>query len=333
MRIAILACLVLCSCTGLEISSFPPDASSTDAAPVPSDGQPPPPPPPPGPSRLLAIPPRAQWENANGFCGEMSIQSIALSYGAWISQQVARTVAGGELLLGVNEVTALRALHLDYTLWDSQSAQPQAERFLAWIKDNLQHGVPVIYAVYLSDAGNDADYDHIVPAVGIDATTFGGYDGTDRLAMNTNFGARITKTLASLPATRQSCAVNGANGGCVPRNVDYGVAVRGITDAQRATLPTTMTVAESSEPNVSIGEIARQMTATVTVSGLTAGSSYALLRYDDYRTMPTNATAAQFLASSHTLRTNFVATGPTFTFVDPVTFRSSGATYYRAVRL
>src|SRR5262245_21846437 len=30
------------------------------------------------PSRQLPIPPRDQWPNANGYCGEMSIQSIAL---------------------------------------------------------------------------------------------------------------------------------------------------------------------------------------------------------------------------------------------------------------
>jgi hypothetical protein len=73
------------------------------------------------------------------------------------------------------------------------------------------------------------------------------------------------------------------------------------------------------------------MTATVTVSSLTIGRAYSLLRYDDYRLVPTNATAAQFLASQFTHRTDFTATGPTFTFVDPATFTSSGTTYYRAV--
>ena len=49
------------------------------------------------------------------------------------------------------------------------------------------------------------------------------------------------------------------------------------------------------------------------------------------RKVPTDATAAQFLASQFTRRTDFTATGSTWTFVDPMTFVSSGATYYRAV--
>jgi hypothetical protein len=97
------------------------------------------------------------------------------------------------------------------------------------------------------------------------------------------------------------------------------------------TLPATMMVAGTSEPNVSVGASPSHMTATVTVSGLTAGKSYTLLRYDDYTKVPTNATAAQFLASQFTHRTDFVASGVTWTFVDPTTFLSSGTTYYRAV--
>jgi hypothetical protein len=284
-------------------------------------------------SRQLPIPPRQQWENGDGYCGEMSIQSIALYDGAWISEQVVRSVAGGELLLGVNETVALSRLHLDYSAWDSGAPQPQATGFLAWMKTQLQQGVPVIYAVYLTDGNNDPDYDHIVPAVGIDATTLGGYVATDELASNNNFGARIVAAMGSLPATRQTCANDTAHGGCVPRNVDYGVAVSGVTDLQHATLPVTMTVVGMSEPNVSLGASATQMTATVTVSGLTAGQSYTVLRYDDYRKVPTNSTAAQFLTSQFTHRTDFVATGTSWTFDDPTTFLSSGTTYYRAVPL
>jgi len=188
-----------------------------------------------------------------------------------------------------------------------------------------------MYAVYLTDGNNDPDYDHIVPAVGIDATTLGGYVATDSLASNNNFGAHIVAAFSALPATRRSCAKDSVHGGCIPQNVDYGVAISGVTDTQHATLPITMTVPGSSEPNVSLGATPGQMTATVTVSGLVSGQAYALLRYDDYTTVPTNATAAQFLASQFTHRTDFVANGATWTFVDPTTFDSSGTTYYRAV--
>jgi hypothetical protein len=294
------------------------DASLSDASPA-------------SPSRELAIPPRMQWTNADGYCGEMSIQSIALYDGAWISEQVVRNVAGGELLLGDNEDTALTALHLDHALWDSNGPKPQSQAFLTWIKTELEAGVPVIYGVYLTDGNNDPDYDHIVPAVGITASVAATYDPADMLALNDNFDDRVVRSIGSLAATRSSCASDTAHGGCVPRDVDYGVAVSGVTDAQHATLPVTLTVAGDSEPNVSTGASPLAMTGTVTVSGLVDGRSYALLRYDDLTAVPTNATAAEFLASSFTHRNDFVATGSTFTFVDPMTFQSSGVAYYRCV--
>src|SRR5262249_22016680 len=246
MRIIILTVLAACAGATQDPQSqdasgpMPPDAGrQVDAAQMPDAGMA-------TTSRLLPSPPRQQWENADGFCGEMSIQSIALYNGAWISEQVVRTVAGGELLLGVNEQRALSALHFDYTEWNSNAPQPQATNFLAWMKTQLQQGVPVIYAVYLTDRNNDPDYDHIVPAIGIDAMTFGDYVATDRLTSNNNFDAQIVTSLGSLSATRQGCGKDLAHGGCVPRNVDYGVAVSGITDMQHVTLPVTMTVAGSS---------------------------------------------------------------------------------------
>jgi hypothetical protein len=40
----------------------------------------------------LDIPPRAQWDNNNGYCGECSIQQCALYYGTYISQYRAREI-------------------------------------------------------------------------------------------------------------------------------------------------------------------------------------------------------------------------------------------------
>jgi hypothetical protein len=40
----------------------------------------------------LNIPPRAQWDNNNGYCGECAIQQIALYYGSYISQYNARKI-------------------------------------------------------------------------------------------------------------------------------------------------------------------------------------------------------------------------------------------------
>jgi hypothetical protein len=284
-----------------------------------------------GPSPHLDIPPRQQWQNDGGYCGETSIQAIGLYYGAWISQQVVRTVAGGELLIGVNEETALGALHLAHTTWDTAAPRPQFESFVAWTKSHLEQRVPVVYAIYLTDGINDPDYDHIVPATGITAASASGYRAADTLISSDNFGDRIERSVGGLAGTRSSCTSSSTQGGCIPRDVDYGFAITGITDARSATLPVGIKVPVDHEPNVSVGEAAIPLTASVTVSALQPGHNYALLRYDDYTKVPTAATAAAFLASSYSHRVDFTADGPQWIYADPVSFPSSGATYYRCV--
>jgi hypothetical protein len=58
---------------------------------------------------------------------------------------------------------------------------------------------------------------------------------------------------------------------------------------------------------------------------------YALLRYDDYTKVPTNATAAQYLSSAYGSRQDFTAAAPSWSWADPASFPSDGATYYRCV--
>jgi hypothetical protein len=275
------------------------------------------------PSGPLDIPPRDQWTNGDGYCGETSIQSIGLFYGAWISQQLLRTLAGGELLLGSNETKALDALHFHYSLFANQSAQPQLQSFLAWLESNLTNGVPCVFAAYVTDGNDDPDYDHIMPAVG--------WAPNDVLVFNDNFGDRLMRPASTLSGTRQSCSYDTAHGGCIPAGTDYGVAITGLADDAHATLPVSISVGQSSEPNVSTGASPSAMNAMVTVAGLQPGQSYALLRYDDYTKVPTAATAAQMLTSPYSSRQDFTATASSWSWADPKTFPSNGATYYRCV--
>jgi hypothetical protein len=67
------------------------------------------------------------------------------------------------------------------------------------------------------------------------------------------------------------------------------------------------------------------MNATVTIRSLTAGSSYALLRYNSYQSVPTN----NYLASAYNHATSFTATGPTHTISD--TFMSDATVIYRCI--
>jgi hypothetical protein len=283
------------------------------------------------PAGPLDIPPRNQWPNAGGYCGETSIQSIGLFYGAWISQQVVRTVAGGELLLGKNDTQALDALHFRYTSWSATAPQPQFQDFVVWLKTNLMHGIPCIFAAYVTDGINDPDYDHIMPAVGIQSMGLPGFDPNDVLVFDNNFGAQLMRPVGGLSGTRATCTLDTAHGGCVPEGVDYGVAVSGFLDDAQATLPVSISVGQSSEPNVSTGQAASAMHATVGVSGLVAGQAYALLRFDDYTKVPTSATAAQYLSSAYSSRQDFTAGSPGWTWADPASFPSDGATYYRCI--
>ena len=41
-------------------------------------------------STVLPTQPRTQWDTDGGFCGSLSIQTIALAHGVWISQDIAR---------------------------------------------------------------------------------------------------------------------------------------------------------------------------------------------------------------------------------------------------
>jgi hypothetical protein len=57
-------------------------------------------PPPPGPSLHYIVPdgtvtPFYQWENNNGYCGEVSLMSAGLANGQWVSQYNTRMVCGG----------------------------------------------------------------------------------------------------------------------------------------------------------------------------------------------------------------------------------------------
>ncbi|WP_394849590.1 C39 family peptidase [Pendulispora brunnea] len=282
-------------------------------------------------SNQIDIPPRAQWPNGHGYCGETSIQSIALHYGSWISQKVVRKVAGGEVLLGVNESKTLERLHFGFKNWNSNEPKPQFEAFSVWLKSHLRQGHPAIFAVYLADGTDDPDYDHIVPAVGIEYESASSYDPADTLWFHSNFGHRLHRTMGTLSATRKKCTYDSSAGGCIPRDVDYGTAVTGIVDERSATLPVRLSVDRSDEPNVSKGEAPVQLHATVTASGLVSGRRYALLRYDDYKDVPTDATAAGFLSSNHAARIDFTATAAEWSHADK--FMSDGVAYYRCVPL
>jgi hypothetical protein len=276
-------------------------------------------------SSMLNIPSRIQWPNNDGYCGENSIQMCGLYYGNYISEGLCRTVAGGELLIYVNDTVALEAFSFTYKEWNPNVSSPQYTSYLDWVKGYLYAKQPVIIAVYVSGM-TDPDYDHIIPAIGFEAASVNTYSATDSLTYNTNFDlVPFSRVFSTLYGTRAIADNSAPFPYYVPKNVDYGVAVTGNKDPNHLTKPVHIVLDSTDEPNVSLGVPACILRATITCDSLTPGQSYALLRYNNYLTVPSIA----FNPASANSAVYFTATSITKTVVD--SFMSDSAVFYRCI--
>lgn len=128
---------------------------------------------------------RRQWEENNGYCGEVAAISALLYYGGYVSQYDMRLFSartsgsqtGSEYLVGSNDVYCAGQVKLAASAWSRPSGST-IQDFLVWIKTNIQAGHPVSIGVYMnqylfygskaSNAGDSA-YDHIVPVLAIES--------------------------------------------------------------------------------------------------------------------------------------------------------------------
>ena len=278
----------------------------------------------------LAISARQQWDENNGYCGETSVQSFALYFGTYASQYRVRAFINpdqqSQLLIGVNEQTPLRALHLTFEQWNSEGPSPQWRSYLAWVKRELQQGAPVIGTLYVKGM-HDPDYDHIVPFIGFRSSLdTSRYHASDTLLFNDNYAAAtLARTFTTLAATRR-IANSGRFTYSIPSRVDYGCAVTGIVDTLRETVPVRLQVDRSSEPDLIAGAQPVTLNATVNIRSLVPGKTYSLLRYDDPARVPDSGFLAQ---GGYTSARPFTATAATQTFTDR--FLSNGVVTYRCV--
>jgi len=276
-------------------------------------------------SESLNIPGRLQWQNANGYCGEMSIQMIGMYYGDYISEDVCRTVAGGEVLIDVNDSAALEAFSFTFKEWNPGQAQPQYQNYLDWVKQYLNKKEPVIITVYIQGL-SDPDYDHIIPAIGFNAQTLNTYNIADQLTYNSCFDTvAFTRSFGSMWDTRPMTGNGATYSYCIPKNVNYGVAITGIKDALHATRPVQITLAPRAEPNVSLAAAPTMFHAQVTADSLTTGVKYALIRYDNYLNVP----SSNFNPLTASSATYFIAGGVQKTVLD--SFMSNAAVFYRCI--
>jgi len=309
------------------------------------------------------LPPRIQWDANFGYCGEVSFISAGLNYGQYISQYDARALASknarqslesSQLLLGVNDVAAAKAMHLNATAFNT-AQKPTSTAFLSWVKSNVTAGYPVVIGVFTNQSrfygttnlnAGDTEYDHIVAVTGITSThpltgptTYypddvltvndnGEWTGTNGQPQNVfsyPFGAFAT--------TRQKANAKTGPVYSLKNGADYGIAITGIIDLSRETVPVRLTTSANAEtpPMVEGSDTrpaAKPVTLTVTVSNLKPGTTYTLYRYNTMANVPDaniNANAAK-AAQKWTIT---IPSGSTYTMTQ--TINSNETAVYRAV--
>jgi len=263
-----------------------------------------------------------------GYCGEASLQVVALEYGNYISQAKIYEVEQDSFLLGINDVKIARVLGMKAEGWDSDAPVPQSTAFLAWVQKHLKLGRPVIVGLFDMDLAS-TDYDHICPIIGTTPNPqlpSGGIYYDDLFHSEVRYTSDIVKTRA------QCKKAEGSDPYCLDRDVNYGVVVTGNL---HASLPVKLRVADlwkDPEYNPKFGrhDKAVALQGTLIVSGLTAGQSYTCLRFDHPGKLP-KADANLLKAGSHGLLHTFVAKGTSHTMPVNHGMMSNGSYFFRCV--
>jgi hypothetical protein len=302
------------------------------------------------------IPPRLQWEHNYGYCGEVSMISAGLYYGQYASQYTARALASNEtpqnrersqLLVGVNAAHAAARMHLAATVWNTANER-NTDAFLAWVKKNVLLDRPVIIGVYNNEYrlyhntnphSGDSEYDHVVPVVGV--TSVGpGYNPRDTITFSDNglWGPPtpylFTYRFASFQRDRvQANAKNGPLYSLANDGRNYGIAITGVLDRDRETVPVRVATSVNYE-KPAIGKQSNvrpkpmPLVLTVTVWNLRPGTAYVLYRYDRFSSVPDGRFNAGAARASQ--RWAFRA-GPSGQYVVTQRIMSDDVAVYRAV--
>ena len=315
-------------------------------------------------SSSTTLPPRIQWNANFGYCGEVSFISAGLYYGQYISQYDARAIASknarqnlesSQLLLGVNDVAAAKSMHLKATAFNT-AQNPSSKAFLTWVKSNVNAGYPVLVGVFMNQSrfygttnlnAGDTEYDHIVTVTGITSprTSTGPttYYADDTLTFNDNglwTGTPIGQPqntfsypFGTFATTRQKANAKTGPVYSLKSGADYGIAITGIIDLSRETVPVRLTTSLNAEtPEIvngsNIRPAAKPITLTIAISNLKPGTTYNLYRYNTMANVPEsniNANAAK-AAQRWTIT---IKTGSTYTMTQ--TIMSNEIAVYRAV--
>lgn len=264
---------------------------------------------------ILGMPARYQWDFANGYCGEVSIQTILLKHGIWVSQRFARKMGDGELLLHTNYEKALKRLHIQYKRFKGRNATA----FFQFARTELMASHGVVGAT-LVDGGTYPDYDHIVPFVGYDANK-------NIFVANSLYGPTRNKTESKFicpidaPARNQTGVVfppTEDGGGCVPPSTTWGFSLLGPIYKTNDGIQLDLAMKSPSEPT----RAGLPLEGSLKISGLKSGQKYKLFMIESLNELPKDAKSkinmvpfAQIAASSSTV-------------TEPVTVKSGGIAYF-----
>jgi len=293
-----------------------------------------------------------QWNDAGGYCGSWAIGRAALAKGAYIDQQMVRDHTSpspgcpsshNNEILTPNIEEALRRLKLKVEGFDYKNLpHPHQDAFFSFLKKQLVAGHPVTwfimwngqtYPIYDLELPHGV-YGHVEPVIGIQSnhplTDETVYDDDVLVHFDDNSKTTIYKPFSTLSgdwtgAGHASQCQSGSRYCIGP--YAYGWAVQGFLDDREA-LPMSLSIDPwNTEPDVAPSKMfpakPTKITGTLTVEGLTLGGKYDIFRWD-------NAEDAFTYNDSYKI-TSFTATSDTLVFVDPQTFSSYSATYYRCV--
>lgn len=306
------------------------------------------------------IPPRFQWDSNNGYCGEVSLISAGLYYGQYVSQYDARTLAtnkpqnSSELLIGKNDQTAAKKMHLNAVEWNTAGEQ-STNQFLAWIKKNVVKGYPVAIGIYTNEyrfygdpdpTAGDTEYDHIVPVIGIGSNhslTDPNYYADDVIYFSDNglWGDASNPPYnfnysfnAFQGSRKQANARRGAVYTLSNSGSNYGIAITGVMDLNHDTLPVRLdTDVDDESPEIRDGSNTRPapmpLTLTITISNLIPNVLYYLYRYNNLEKVPNSQFNAQ---ANKAIESWPVQISSGSTFVTTQEINSNEIAVYRAVR-
>jgi hypothetical protein len=308
---------------------------------------------------LLDVPPRFMWgwgHNVSGYCGSMSIQTVGLYYGNYLSQDKVRGMTGGhdgrhEIMLGssacCSAARVMDLLKLNVSQWPFWSAaRPQSAAFVSWMRKSVAAREPVVFGVFMQTENNPV-FDHIVPLVGFEmeeeekaASTSANTSSGGRLVVfnDLHSSAPLRRALPSFVASRSACRAAlpwpERFAYCLPAVVSNGVRVHGNADVGGELYPARLIMDSWSEPDYSDEDGKREaptlLGATLHATALEAGRWYCLLEFRDAAHVPQSGFLRNQTGGLVT-RLDFEASR-SGTFARRVSFMSNATVFFRVVR-